>query len=167
MDCLVPILGHVVVYNTSENKILEVYMVEDFLITDILPLQWWEFTKEVSQNKKFDSESFCEIFKETFTAISQCSSNEKNDRDTIDLIKNIGGFVSTRFLPLSWEHLAACELTDAMLTNCFCGETYSLIDGIGKWYLLTCEIAVDFNNPENEIFNFATDLEKASGMQLL
>ena len=139
-------------------------MVDDFLITDILPLQWWEFTKEISQTQKFDCDSFCELFKETFSTISQYSSEEKIDRDIIDLIKNISGFVSTRFSPLSYEHLAACELTDAMLTNCFCGETNSLTNGIGKWYLLTSEIDVDFNDPENEILNFATDLEKWNEM---
>ena len=139
-------------------------MVDDFLITDILPLQWWELTKEISQNKKFEFDSFCELFKETFAAISQYSSEEKIDRDIIELIKDISGFVSTRFSPLSYEHLAACELTDAMLTNCFCGETNSLAEGIGKWCLLTSEIDVDFNSPENEIFNFATDLEKWSEM---
>lgn len=135
-------------------------MVDDILITDILPLKWWDLTREISQNQKFDCDSFCELFKETFSAISQYSSEEKIDRDMIDLIKNISGFVFARFSPLSYEHLAACELADAMLTNCFCGETNSLTNGIGKWYLLNCEINVDFNDPEIEIFNFATDLKK-------
>ena len=39
-------------------------------------------------------------------------------KELIELIKDVSGFVSTRFAKINYEHLAACELTDAMLTNC-------------------------------------------------
>lgn len=132
----------------------------DFNATDILPLKWWYFTHDVLRDKKFDSDEFISLFKETFEVLRNCPCEETIKKELIELIKDMSGFVSTRFAKINYEHLAACELTDAMLTNCLQSETVNKPIKSGKWTLLTCEIDVNFLAPETELFKFTLDLEK-------
>ena len=132
----------------------------DFNTTDILPSKWWYFTHDVLSEKKFDSDKFISLFKETFAVLRNCSCEESINKESIELIKDVSGFVSTRFAKINSEHLAACELTDAMLTNCLQSEAVNKPIKSGKWTLLTCEIDINFLDPETELSNFSLDLEE-------
>ena len=70
----------------------------------------------------------------------------------------IGDFVATRFAKVNYYHLAACELTDEMLTNCLQSETQNVPITKGKWVILTSEIDVDFLNVDDMLFDFSEDL---------
>lgn len=132
----------------------------DFNATDILPSKWWYFTRDVLSEKKFDSDEFISLFKETFEVLRNCPCEETINKELIELIKDVSGFVSTRFAKINYEHLAACELTDAMLTNCLtCGKRKKPI-AKGKWNLIASEIDVNFSDPETEFLNFTLDLEE-------
>ena len=85
----------------------------DFNATDILPSKWWYFTHDVLRDKKIDSDEFISLFKETFAVLRNCSCEESINKESIELIKDVSGFVSTRFAKINSEHLAACELTDS------------------------------------------------------
>ena len=132
----------------------------DFNATDILPSKWWYFTHDVLRDKKIDSDEFISLFKETFAVLRNCSCEESINKKLIELIKDVSGFVSTRFAKINNEHLAACELTDAMLTNCLQNETTSEPIKSGKWTLLTSEIDVNFSDPEAELFIFTLELDE-------
>ena len=134
----------------------------DFNVTDILPDRWWNLTQDVLSNKKFDKEEFGTLFKETFEVLRHCVCEDCVNRELIELIKDVSGFVATRFAKVNYWHLAACELTDAMLTNCLQGETQKEPITKGKWVLLTTEIGVDFMNVDKMLFNFSEDLAWAS-----
>ena len=131
----------------------------DFNVTDILPSRWWEATQTVLGNKRFDKAEFVTLFKETFELLRYCVCEDCVNKELIELIKNVSGFVATRFAKVNYWHLAACELTDAMLTNCLKGETQKEPLTKGKWVLLTTEISVDFMNVDEMLFNFSQDLE--------
>ena len=132
----------------------------DFNATDILPSKWWYFTHDVLRDKKIDSDEFISLFKETFAVLRNCSCEESIKKESSELIKEVSGFVSTRFAKINSEHLAACELTDAMLTNCLQSEAVNKPIKSGKWTLLTCEIDVNFLALETELSNFTLDLEE-------
>ena len=134
----------------------------DFKVTDILPDRWWNLTRDVLSDKKFDKEEFETLFKETFEVLRHCVCEDCVNKELIELIKNVSGFVATRFAKVNYWHLAACELTDAMLTNCLQGETQKKPMTKGKWVLLTTEIGVDFMNVDEMLFNFSEDLAWAS-----
>ena len=130
----------------------------DFNVTDILPSKWWEVTQTVLGNKKFDRAEFATLFKETFEVLRYCACEDCVSKELIELVKDVSGFVSTRFAKVDYYHLAACELADAMLTNCLQGETQNVPITRGKWVLLTSEIDVDFLRVDDMLFNFFEDL---------
>ena len=132
----------------------------DFNATDILPFKWWYFTNEVLSDKKFDSNEFISLFKETFEVLKNCSCEKTINKKLIELIKDVSGFVSTRFAKINYEHLAACELTDAMLTNCLTCRKRKKPIAKGKWNLIASEIDINFSDPETELINFTLDLEE-------
>ena len=131
----------------------------DFNVTDILPDRWWDFTQNVLGNKTFDKKEFICLFNDTFEVLRYYVCEDIVNRELIQLIKDVSGFVATRFAKVNYWHLAACELTDAMLTNCLQGETQKEPATKGKWVLLTSDIDVDFLNAEDMFFNFSQDLE--------
>lgn len=130
----------------------------DFNVTDILPSRWWDLTKNVLENKKFDKEEFVTLFKDTFDVFGYCACEDSVNKELIELVKNVSGFVATRFSKVNYWHLAACELTDAMITNCLEGATKEEPITKGKWTLLTTEIDVDFLAVDDMLFNFSEDL---------
>ena len=134
----------------------------DFNVTDILPYSWWNLTQDILSNKKFDKEEFIALFNETFEVLRYCTCEDTVNKELIELIKDVSGFVASRFAKVDCYHLAACELTDAMLTNCLQGETQKEPITKGKWVLLTTEIGVDFMNVDEMLFNFSEDLAWAS-----
>ena len=134
----------------------------DFNVTDILPYSWWNLTQDILSNKKFDKEEFIALFNETFEVLRYCTCEDTVNKELIELIKDISGFVASRFAKVDCYHLAACELTDAMLTNCLQGETQKEPITKGKWVLLTTEIGVDFMNVDEMLFNFSEDLAWSS-----
>ena len=134
----------------------------DFNVTDILPEKWWELTQKVLGDKTFDKETFISLFAESFDVFRHCACEDNVDKELINLIKNVSGFVATRFSKVNYWHLAACELTDAMLTNCLQGDKQDEAISKGKWTLLATEIDVDFLDVENMLSNFADDLAWAS-----
>ena len=134
----------------------------DFKVTDILPSRWWDLTQNVMENKKFDKEEFITLFKETFEVFRYCACEDSVKKELIELVKDVSGFVATRFSKVNYWHLAACELTDAMLTDCLQGDKQDKPLSKGKWILLTTEIDVDFRNVDNMLFNFSEDLAWAS-----
>jgi hypothetical protein len=134
-------------------------MTIDFNVTDILPQRWWEFNTAVLGDGVFDYDEFVALFKDTFDVLRHCACEDAVDKELIELIKDVSGFVVTRFTKLNYWHLAACELTDAMLTNCLQGDTKSVPITKGNWMLLTSELVVDFTAPEEMLYNFASELE--------
>ena len=130
----------------------------DFNVTDILPSRWWDLTQNVMENKKFDKAEFITLFKDTFDVFRYCACEDGVNKELIELVKDVSGFVATRFSKVNYWHLAACELTDAMLTNCLQGDKQDESISKGKWTLLTTEIDVDFLDVENMLSNFADDL---------
>ena len=134
----------------------------DFNITDILPDRWWDLTQNVLGNKNFDKTEFIVLFNDTFEVLRYCVCEDSVNKELIELIKNVGGFVATRFTKINYYHLAACELTDAMLTNCLQSETTNEPISKGKWTLLTTKIDVDFLNVDDMLFNFSEDLAWAA-----
>ena len=97
---------------------------------------------------------YVHIFYHQNTFLSHYSVN----KELIELVKDVSGFVATRFSKVNYWHLAACELTDAMLTNCLQGDKQDEAISKGKWTLLTTEIDVDFLDVENMLSNFADNL---------
>lgn len=132
-------------------------MTIDFNVTDILPSRWRELTQNFLNNKNFDKEEFIVLFNETFEVLRYCVCEGSVNRELIELIKNVSGFVGIKYARGSLEQWAACELTDAMLTNCLQCEMKNEPICKGKWTLLTTEIEVDFFDVENMISKF-TDL---------
>lgn len=138
----------------------------DFNVTDILPSRWWEATQTVLGNKRFDKAEFATLFKETFEVLRYCACEDSVNKELIELIKDASGFTATRFAKVDFYHLAACELTDAMLMNCLQGETQKEPITKGKWVLLTSEIDVDFSKVDDMLFNFSQALEWWDGIAL-
>ena len=131
----------------------------DFNVTDILPDRWWNLTQNVLSDKKFDKEEFETLFKETFEVLRYCPCEDSVNKELIELIKDVSGFTATRFAKVDFYHLAACELTDAMLMNCLQGETQNEPITKGEWYIYS-DISLDFTKPDEMLFNIATDLGK-------
>ena len=100
------------------------------------------------------------MFKETFTAIRDYSHKNTIDRDVMELVKEISAFLATRFTYVSTVHSAACELTDAMLTHCFCGDRKDTLSSKGTWCFVNDEIEVDFNDAAEELFRCSIEIEK-------
>ena len=134
----------------------------DFIETDILSDRWWFITQNVLSDKKFNKEEFKTLFQETFEVLRYCVCEDSVNKELIELIKNISGFGATRLVKVNYHHLAACVLTDAMLTNCLQGETKNEPITKGKWVIWAREVEVDFLDVENMLSNFADDLALAS-----
>lgn len=141
-------------------------MNSDLLTTDLLAQDWWDLTMTITCNNSFDEDTFSRLLQDTYTAVRQYSTENCICRDAMDLYKNICAFLGTRFAPISYAHSAACELTDAMLTHCFCGEKKDTLTSKGTWCLLSVDIDVDFEHVEEEHFNWKIDIEKLSDMGL-
>ena len=45
----------------------------DFNVTDVLPNKWRELTQSILKDKRFDSETFIPLFKETFEVLRYCA----------------------------------------------------------------------------------------------
>ena len=131
----------------------------DFNVTDILPDRWWNLTQDVLSDKKFNKEEFIALFNETFAVLRYCACEDNVNKELIELIKDVSGFTATRFAKVDFYHLAACELTDAMLMNCLQGETQNEPITKGEWYIYS-DISLDFTKPDEMLFNIATDLEQ-------
>ena len=85
---------------------------------------------------------------------------ESINKELVEVIKVVSKFVSTRFAKINNEHLAACELTDALLTNCLQNETTNEPNQSGKWTILTIKIDINFSDPKTELFKFTLELEE-------
>ena len=133
---------------------------------DVLPDMWWDLNQAVLSDKKFDKEAFIDLFNETFERLRYCACEDSVNKERIELIKDVCGFVASRFAKVDFYHLAACELTEAMLMNCLQGETQKEPITKGKWVLLTSEIDVDFSKVDDMLFNFSQDLEWWDGIAL-
>ena len=120
---------------------------------------WWNLNQDVLSDKKFDTEAFIDLFNETFEVLRYCVCEDSVNKERIELIKDVSGFVASRFAKVDYYHLAACELTDAMLMNCLQGETQNVPITKGEWYIYS-DISLDFTKPDDMLFNIATDLEQ-------
>lgn len=130
----------------------------DFNVTDILPDRWWDLTQNVLGNKAFDKREFISLFNETLEILRYCACEDAVHKEFIELVKDVSGFIATRFSKVGYDHLAACELTDAMLVNCLQSEKQANPISKGKWALLTSETEVDFLAIDEMLFNFSQDL---------
>lgn len=130
----------------------------DFNVTFILPDKWWELTENVLSEKKFDGEAFIALFKETFDVLRYCVCEDSVDKRLIELVKVIGGFSATRFAHLNYEHLAACELADALLANCLQGDKKDKPITRGTWCYI-CEIELDFSDADEALFVVTQEIE--------
>ena len=136
------------------SKIIDLQLEWDFLTTDILILE------------TFDEELFFKLFKETFEAVRQYSCEDYIPREVMGMFKSICGFVGTRREPVNYDHSAACELAEAMVTHCFCENKKDTQTAKGKWILFNSEIDVDFDDAEIEHFRWSTEIEKLSDIGL-
>lgn len=146
-------------------------MINDYSVIYDLPGAWWDMTVDAFENKKFDREAFLNVFRKSFEILRKYSCTKNVDRDVMELVIKMSGFISTKFHEVNYEHIAACELTDALLYNCFYLESFSEHEipkteiTKGEWCLLPGGgMEVDFTDPENVLFNFAWDLEKWDSM---
>ena len=126
---------------------------------EALSMEWFKLNSDVFMEKKFDRDKFISLFKKTFEVIKQYSTRLTIDRDIMDLVLNISGFVASRLLKISYEHYAATELAEAMLHCCLYEEPHNEIITKGEWYVAS-DVNIDFANPEVMLAYIATDLEK-------
>ena len=131
------------------------YFTDDFLLVSA----WWRLTDSVADDRIFDEETFLQLFKKTYSVVRQYSTKLCIDREVMELFQNISAFLGTRFTPINAAHSAACELTDAMLSHCFCDEKKDALTSKGTWVLFNEEIEVDFDDVEDEFFRWTLDIE--------
>ena len=131
----------------------------DFDDYDILSVRWAEFTDKVMLERVFDYDDFISLFGETFEAIKKHSVAPTIDRDLMDLVMNIGGFVATRLVKINHWHIAAVEFTEAMVHCCLYEDPHKEIISKGEWYTIS-EVTLDFTNPEEMLYMLAQDFEK-------
>ena len=131
----------------------------DFDDYDILSVRWAEFTDKVMLERVFDYDEFISLFGETFEAIKKYSAAPKIDRDLMDLVMNVGGFVATRLVKINYWHIAAVELTEAMLHCCLYEDPHEEVISKGVWYTIS-EVTLDFTNPGEMLYMLAQDFEK-------
>ena len=103
--------------------------------------------------KTFDEALFFKLFKETFEAVRQYSCEDYIPREVMGMFKSISGFVGTRNEPVDYDHSAACELAEAMVTHCFCENKKDTQTAKGKWILFNSKIDVDFDSILNALRN--------------
>lgn len=140
------------------------FMESNLETVEFLSVEWWNLTDTVLIDKTFDEEVFLSLFKKTFAAVCEYSCKNFIHREVMELVKNISGFLGTRFTPINNNHSAACEFTDAMLTHCFCGEKKYTLTSKGTWSLFGDEIEVDFDNSDDEFFEFVIRIDKLDDM---
>ena len=131
----------------------------DFDDYEILTLRWADLTEKVMLERVFDYDEFISLFGETFEAIKKHSVAPKIDRDLMDLVMNVGGFVATRLVKIDNWHIAAVELTEAMLHCCLYEDPHKEIISKGEWYTIS-EVTLDLTNPEEMLYMLAQDFEK-------
>ena len=141
-------------------------MNNDLLIEHILPQKWRHLTIDALADKTFNDSEFLDLFKETFKVLRNYSNKSTIDRKIIELVKQISAFIATQFAPVNTVHDAACELTDAMITHCFCNEEKDALSSKGMWCLLGAEIELDFEDADNELFGLTVEIEKLMDMGL-
>ena len=134
-------------------------MKKDFDSYEILSFRWSTLTSKIIVERKFDREEFILLFKKTFKIIKKYSIAPTIDRDIMNLVFSISGFVATRPMYISNEHTAATELTEAMIHCCLYEEPHENIITKGEWYIFS-NISVDFTIPEEMLFNVAMDFEQ-------
>ena len=138
----------------------------DFDDYDILSVRWAEFTDNVMLERVFDYDEFISLFGETFEAIKKHSVAPKIDRDLMDLVMHIGGFVATRLVKINHWHIAAVELTEAMVHCCLYEDPHEEIISKGSWYTIS-EVTLDFTNPEEMLYMLVQDFEKLEDIACL
>ena len=138
----------------------------DFDDYDILSVRWAEFTDKVMLERVFDYDEFISLFGETFEAIKKHSVAPKIDRDLMDLVMNVGGFVATRRVKIDHWHIAAVELTEAMVHCCLYEDPHKEIISKGSWYTIS-EVTLDFTNPEEMLCMLVQDFEKLEDIACL
>ena len=131
----------------------------DFDDYEILTLRWANLTEKVMFERALDRDEFISLFGETFEAIKKHSVAPKIDRDLMDLVMNVGGFVATRRVKIDHWHIAAVELTEAMVHGCLYEDPHKEIISKGEWYTIS-EVTLDFTNPEEMLYILAQDFEK-------
>ena len=131
----------------------------DFDDYEILTLRWADLTEKVMLERVFDYDEFISLFGETFEAIKKYSVAATIDRDLMDLVMNIGGFVATRRVKIDHRHIAAVELTEAMLHCCLYEDPHEKIISKGEWYTIS-EVTLDFTAPDETLYMLAQDFEK-------
>lgn len=131
----------------------------DFDDYEILTLRWADLTEKVMLERALDRDEFISLFGETFEAIKKYSVAPTIDRDLMDLVMNAGGFAATRRVKIDHWHIAAVELTEAMLHCCLYENPHKEIISKGEWYTIS-EVTLDFTNPEETLYMLAQDFEK-------
>ena len=86
-------------------------MRENFDDYEFLTLRWFDLRRDAMLENKFDSEVFVSLFKETFDVLKNYSVKPNIDRDIMDLVFEISGFVATRMIKIGYEHAAATEIS--------------------------------------------------------
>ena len=134
-------------------------MRENFDDYEFLILRWFDLRRDAMLENKFDSEVFVSLFKETFEVLKNYSVKPNIDRDIMDLVFEISGFVATRMIKIGYEHAAATEISEAMIHCCLYEEPHEEVITKGKWYIFS-NISIDFTNPDEMLFDIATDIAK-------
>ena len=111
-------------------------MRENFDDYEFLTLRWFDLRRYAMLENKFDSEVFVSLFKETFEVLKNYSVKPNIDRDIMDLVFEISGFVATRMIKIGYEHAAATEISEAMIHCCLYEEPHEEVITKGKWYIL-------------------------------
>jgi hypothetical protein len=62
-------------------------------------------------------------------------------------------------IKIGYEHAAATEISEAMIHCCLYEEPHEEVITKGKWYILS-DISIDFTNPDEMLFDIATDIAK-------
>lgn len=121
-----------------------------------LPPKWWQLACAALENEPFDCDEFLETFKETYALCREYTTKDSIHRDMTEIIINASHFISAKLTTSDYELMAACELTDAMLSHCFCESPKPAPTDKGTWCLCRDDFEIDFSNPEDEL----TELQK-------
>ena len=70
---------------------------------EFLSVEWWNLTDTVLIDKTFDEEVFLSLFKKTFAAVCEYSCKNFIHREVMELVKNISGFLATRFILILFQ----------------------------------------------------------------
>lgn len=134
-------------------------MKKDFENYETLSFRWSTLTSKAIIERKFNREEFVSLFKKTFEKIKKYSIAPTIDRDIMDLVFSISGFVATRLVNISNEHTAATELVEAMIHCCLYEEPHENIIEKGEWYIFS-NTSVDFTEPDKTLLDIAMAFEQ-------